>query len=264
MTGSRRRGIRTFTPTGLSVVALLLLVGCAQEPYLEAMIGSRPALVTRPVPVEAPPVDVDHTLTLGDLILCVPKGWNVGEVSIEPEGTPRSGWGKTFNVPLEIPLKTGMTSAIACYRQEDSWVRHPPLGMHDHLRHGTPDPEALLKRYATDLALYEDAYGVVPSDLDWCLGPELDRRRALLILKDFLPGPAKRLTLPGATVFLRVGPLDERSWYGIILDKQGMRRGLIGMRFSTPSDHAMEETLFLRLLAKAHFRQAKEPARPAS
>lgn len=246
--------IRECVVASLTFVSCLAIAGCAQDPYLEAMIGSRPALATRPVPVEAPTVDVGRTLMLADLALSVPKGWNVGEISIEPEGTPRSGWGKTFNVPLEILLKTGMTSAIAFYRQEDSWVRRPPLGMHDHLRHGTPDPEALLKRYATDLALYEDAYGVVPSDLDWCLGPELDRRRALLILKDFLPGPAKRLTLPGATVFLRVGPLDERSWYGIILDKQGMRRGLIGMRLLEASENSTGEALLLELLAKAHFR----------
>jgi hypothetical protein len=238
----------------LGISAGILGSGCAQDQddYFQVMLETTPGLLSTPIGRQAPQAVVDQTVRAGDLLLGMPADWKPGVVSVESEENDYAGYGQTLSLPLSIPNGAEPLAVTLYYREEESWLRHPPPGMLEALKHGVVDPEGFLKEFPSDFALIQAAYNTVPADLSRARGKELVRRKGLLIQKRYLPYPVRFVETPRLRGFIYTW-VFEPSFSMDVFDRRGVRRGTLLMRFHVLLDAEVAERLCLQLLAGCCF-----------
>ncbi|MFO8012961.1 MAG: hypothetical protein R6X20_06605 [Phycisphaerae bacterium] len=227
--GTLSRGSHLLLVAG-STGILALLAGCNGENLLDknyawvAEMIVEPRMNTPVETIEAAPVPSAETVTLGELRIDMPEGWEVGDV--RPEVDETTGEVVWFMLPIHSVPGLGECRLMLQYTREATWPIEPVF-YRKAVEPFYPEPDSFFGEYASDLDLFETIHNQLPGIMVYVRSRDIVRKiLARLALKQTVieHRPAKRLDTQRAHAFLAI---KEKWLVAEVFDEVGRFRGLI-------------------------------------
>ena len=229
--------------------------GCNTEEdlSLQAILNSHPELASRVEFLQAEPFEFGQDFQLGPLMFRLPASWTVQPGHSSREGDGPVERGRVWSLSMQPSGQSQTSGYELIYHEQVSWLKAPPAGMLDAIRHSVPRPDEFLQQFASDEELVTHIYNTVPSHLAHSRGKVLQRVRALLWMKHYMPLPVKKVPGTGIDAFIWAG-VQDRCCLALaeLFDASGQYRGTVSLRMED-SQPAFVEGLLARIVVSSEF-----------